>query len=538
MVTAEKPAEPVGVAFAAGALMAGGPVWHYLLVNHYPLTRPEAVVLPLTAALIGGAIACVAWRLGGWIGTVLFAGLLYVFVDLQFDLHVQVPSAALIIGCVVLSRLLQAHRARLAVITLGVFYLAALPGFVQRTEYSAREAIRPGSSLPLVVHVILDEQWGIGGLRAAGDTATAEFLEEFYTDRGFEVYPAAYSRWAQTLASIPDVLNLGQPYALDSVSPRRFRPKHNLYFERLRQRGYEIRVHQSTLLDYCRTARAEVVSCAEVDGNSIANLAYYRGPWTRRALIVSRYFLNVASHAYTKLHHDPTVWRRAVAGGGLRQLDRVRDEIASGPAKGTAFFIHALLPHRPLEVDAQCRAYANPGQRVGYDDGVGASDSLFRAHLGLYAAQTRCAHRAVAAVLDAIDSIAGRGSSIVIVHGDHGSRMSQEDLEEMTVARYDEQQLNAVFPTLLAIRRPGVPAAVHPEPVPAQEFLWHLVASDFKGDPPPVWSHFVGTRPSAITVSDTIRELDVDEMIWAGEFGAGTAKEWTESRRTSRSVEH
>ena len=31
----------------AGALMTGGPVWHYLFVNRYPFDRPEAVVLSL-----------------------------------------------------------------------------------------------------------------------------------------------------------------------------------------------------------------------------------------------------------------------------------------------------------------------------------------------------------------------------------------------------------------------------------------------------------------------------------------------------------
>ena len=40
----------------AGALLTGGPVWHYLYVNGYPLARAEFLVLPLLGALAGEAI--------------------------------------------------------------------------------------------------------------------------------------------------------------------------------------------------------------------------------------------------------------------------------------------------------------------------------------------------------------------------------------------------------------------------------------------------------------------------------------------------
>ena len=509
--------EPWWIAGGAGALLAGGPVWHYLATHHYPLARPEAVVMPLAAALVGALVALIAWRIGGWLGGLLFAVLLFVFIDLQFDLHDHVRTIFLAAGCVVLSLMLAARRAAIVCITLGVFYLAGVPRLVARGAAAERpdDATR-ASSLPLVVHLILDEQWGIGGFRAAGDTATAAFLQKFYTDRGFEVYPGAYSRWAQTLSSIPDVVNLGRPFVIDSVSSWRFRLDPNAYFARLRERGYRIRVYQSTFLDYCHTTGAEVDACDEVSGNSIANFAYFRGPWTRRARIAGRYFLNVTSHTYDRLYRDDAVWRRSVVGGGLRQLALVRDAIASGSPVGRAFFVHVLLPHRPTDVDAECRAHANPAHRIGYrEDAVRLTDSAFRAHLDLYAAQSRCAHRAVAQVLQAVDRMAGREGSIVIVHGDHGSRLSQHKRDAMPISGYDAPRLSATFSTLLAVRRPGVPAAVHREPVPTQDFLWHLIQRDFTGNDPGGWRHFVRANASSSATTDTLRELAIDEMIWA-----------------------
>ena len=497
--------------------MLGGPVAHYLLINHYPIARPEAFALPVAAALAGAVLSLVAWRIGGWLGTLVFAALLFLFLDVQFDLHLRVRTLFIAAGCVALSQLLWARRATIACITLGVFYVAGLVPLASGAPPVARTAAaaRRAEPLPLVVHLILDEQWGIGGFRSAGDTATAAFLERFYTDRGFEVYAAAYSRWAQTLTSIPDLVNLGQPYAIDSISPARFGVHPNAYFTRLRDRGYRIAVYQSTFLDYCHTPGAEVEACDEVSANSIANFAYFRGPWIRRALMAGRYYLNVTSHAYVRLHHDAVVWRRSGAGGGLRQLARVRDRIAARPQSGTVFFAHVLLPHRPTDVDAECRAHADHSQRVGYEDGVRLTDSAFRAHLELYAAQTRCAHRAIAEVLAAVDSTAGRNGSIVIIHGDHGSRMSQHEPANETLASYDARRLNATFSTLLAVRRPGVPAAVHWTPVPTQDFLWQLIRSEFKGRSSGTWRHFVRAPATRRGNTDTLRELQTSDMLWA-----------------------
>jgi hypothetical protein len=77
-LTGGRPTESVWLYALAGALLTGGPVWHYLFVNRYPFDRPETVILPLVAGLLGAAGAVVARRIGGVVGSLCFGGLLYV----------------------------------------------------------------------------------------------------------------------------------------------------------------------------------------------------------------------------------------------------------------------------------------------------------------------------------------------------------------------------------------------------------------------------------------------------------------------------
>ena len=522
------PLESVWLYALAGALMTGGPVWHYLFVNRYPFDRPEAVFLPLAAGLLGAGIAVVGRRLGGLLASLSFGALLYVFVDLQLNLEQSVRTLLVALGCVVLAHLLRSRRALLICLMLGTFNLASLP---RRggTPAPPREAagIRRPDSLPVLVHIVLDEQWGIGGLRAAGDQATAQFLTAFYLERGFEVYEGAYSRWAQTVTSIADMMSLGrpvktQPVPPDAKFPDRFRLLGNPYFERLLTMGYSIDVYGPTYVDYCRARAVPVAACRTVPGNSIANLGALGGAWTERAWLAGQYFLSVTSHAYRRLGgRDAEVRRRASAGGGLAQLAEVRDALADGVG-ATAILVHVLVPHRPLELEADCRVRADPTQRIGYDLPVPLSDSAWNALMALYADQVRCAHLAVGSVLDALDRTVGREQAIVIVQGDHGSGLHPDD--ETPAGRgttpastWDAERLNSAYSTLFAIRRPGVPGAVHREALPIQDFFWRLIRNDFRHGSDTTWEHYVRVHltDSLPAAADNIRALAPAEMLWA-----------------------
>ncbi len=500
----------------AGALMVGGPVWQYLYTNHYPFARLEAFLLPGAAALIGVAVGAAAFRAGGAVGTVLFGGLLFAFADLQFDLERRVYTAAILVLCIGLSALLRRHRAALACLTLGAFYAVGVmrPPLVPSAPTHGGEATARNGE-PILVHIILDEQWGIGGLRAAGDTATATFLTAFYLERGFEVYDAAYSRFVLTSESVPATLSLGQPAdykAHKGASPYVGSLRTNPYFKGLAGLGYQIEVFQTTYLDFCSAVDAPVAGCHTVSGNSIANIGYLGGSWTTRAMLAGRYFLNLNSHIYTKLHPESRAFRRSITGGGLASAKLLEVAIQEHPDEKTAYFAHLLLPHRPIDVDAECRPLVDPRDRMHYDYAEARGRSWPRA-LALEAGQIRCTHHVLSDIIDAIDRSVGRDGAIVIVHGDHGARLHDTQPVSGGLSQLNARQLNASFSTILAVRRPGIPAAEHLEPIPVQDFVWELFHTDFTGTVEGPWAHYL-RQATATEPGDTLRRLGAEDMLW------------------------
>lgn len=503
----------------AGALLLGGPAWQYLYRERYPL-RPEWLLVVGVPALLGALGATLARWLGGVLGAVVYGALLFLFVDLQFEIQDLVRAPILLALAIALALLLQQRRAAITAITLAALYAAALPRFGERsqgTQVAGSDGATARGTGPVVLHVILDEEWGVGGLRAEGDTATARFLTDFYLKRGFEIYPAAYSRYHQTAEAIPATLSLGEPLPPPPPGKMLDRRLRSIpYFDRLRARGYAVRVYQNLYLDYCVSRATPVVSCETQSGNSVANFGYLGGSALTRAELAARYFLNLQSHVYRKLYHDPEVARRASVGGGMLMMRHAREAIASGPRAGIAYFLHPLVPHRPIDVDADCNVLADPGRRVGYEQPPHFSDSAWRSTRALIAGQIRCAHRELDAILTALDARVGREHTIVIVHGDHGPRVYQHRPTRPGPQPLDERQLNGRFATLLAVRRPGVPARVVPEPVPVQDFVWRLARQDFVGPVAPQYQHFVRSSVGdSLPAADSIRTLSLAEMIWA-----------------------
>jgi hypothetical protein len=107
----------------------------------------------------------------------------------------------------------------------------------------------------------------------------------------------------------------------------------------------------------------------------------------------------------------------------------------------------------------------------------------------------------------------GPDGAIIIVHGDHGSRFFEvKPVRELS--QLDRRQLNSLFPTLIAIRRPGVPPAIHPGPVPVQDYFWALVRHGFVGEVDGAWEPFLRTALTHAEPADTLRTLGPGDMLW------------------------
>jgi hypothetical protein len=515
--------EPAWLYALAGVLLLAGPVGYYLYVERYPL-RGELVLLVGAPALAGALVALLANRIEGIVGGVAFGGLVFLFLDLQFPLEDHVRMAVPLTAALAFALLLRRRRAAITCVSLGAFFLS---GLTQRTPADSSPTTktlaeqRPG--LPVVLHIILDEQLGIGGLRMQGDSATADSLTDFYLRRGFEVYESAYSRYFLTMESVPALVSLGQrtPRQLTdgSRSPRRdfrFWLRANPYFEQLRSRGYVIRVFQSRFLDFCATPGVPIASCESYSGNSIANIGRLNGLATTRARFAARFYLNLNSRVYTKLRTDGEAWSRATLGGGLVSLRHLRDAIANGPRSGVAYFVHVMAPHRPLEVDAECRLVKDLGKRVPSTQPTQFSDSSWDGVRKRLSDQILCVQREVGAVLNALDRVVGQDKAIVLIQGDHGSRLYQRVPKQgASPSQLDDRQLGERYATLLAVRRPGVPPRMLAEPVPVQDFVWRIVRQDFRGPVALDFEQYVRASSMEAVRADSIRMLAPGKTPWA-----------------------
>ena len=513
-----KPTEPAWLYGVAGVLMLGGPVGRELYLNHYP-ARPEAFLLPLIAGAIGAIVAVGSWRVGGIIGTIAFGGLLFVFTDLQLDPERWTYTAVVLVGCIVLMQLLSAHRAAICALSLGALYLTSVvrPSIAPPpARMDAEGTGRPTN--PVLVHIVFDAHWGVGALRAVGDTQTADFLTDFYLTRGFHLYEAAYSRHMDTRESFRSVIHLGETPTdpMPQRGPYVHSMRRNPYFRRLHELGYAIRVYQSTHLDFCNSETA-VVSCEVQSANSIANVGLVDGSWLVRGFWGLQYFLSTRSHVFARLMPGPDSWRRALAGGALATGRDLSRAMASHPSGGTAWFVHVLLPHRPFQVDKECRIQNDPSRYLDYGLPAHPSDSLWRAALGAYAGQVRCAHRILADVIDAVDSTVGREHSIVIVHGDHGSWLHPEERHDysLPLSKYSASELNTHFATLLAVRRPQDSAALHRNPVPVQDIIRQLAQYGFSGAVSEEWPAYISRLPDREHPNGQVRALTAADMPWA-----------------------
>lgn len=515
--------EPQFYYAVSGALMLGAPFWRELYVSHYPFGRLEAWVLPLIAGIIGAAIALLSRKGGRVFATLTFGALLFVFADLQLAPEGWTYLGVTVGGCLLLSALLEHHRAFITSLALAAFYVSSLwrPPIGNEPKLAATSVAR--SENPVLIHVILDAQWGIGGMQAGGDSATAAVLRDFYLQRDFQLFEGAYSRFRSTREAIPNAFSLGLGRKFDSApAEEKYEPDLRTipYFTYLRQHGYDIHVLQSTYVDFCQSG--DVTSCSSEPFNSLRNTGSLDGPWFMRGRWVLRYFLQTQSRLYRRLYGPPDTWSYSVAGAGVRSLRElgtaidVLSEGSYGDVGGHAFIAHLLLPHGPMDVDSSCRLLADDSQRVPFRFKSVPSNKRWKEIVGVGGGQSRCAHLMLGELLDRIDGTIGRDRSIVIVHGDHGWRLQrEEDGRKKTLDELTLDELNASFSTLFAIRRPGVPASVSTAAVPIQDLLWNLVTTDFKGPTKTTWEQFVMRYPPEAGARLQLRELSADEMPWA-----------------------
>ena len=504
-------------ALAAGTALLWASLVNFLVYNDFPVLRPEALTVAAALFALCGLMALFYKGQRRW-GRALLEGLLaLLFVDLN---STSLPLA-LGVGAALGLFSWWRDRSLLGPMTIvgSVVLIATILGVgggrewiysresrgPNRTAAAPAQPVRATASKPAILHIILDEQIGIAGVRGEGAAQLRSDLKRFYLDRGFALYDRAYSEHLHTVNAVPYVLNYGEGLATRaSKNGARIGPlKH---FQTLHRLGYRLTVLQSDFAEFCEGN--VVAECLTYLQSSPRPLLTTSLSFRERTTLVALKFLSlsqalvrsnlVINSAMEKLGWlgvpAPTFeiynYARSSTVAALAATDVLATRLRSA-RPGEAFFAHLLLPHYPHVVRSDC-SYL-PRTEWRFRRGRATLAERQRTYLP----QVRCTMRKIDELLRAFAASPGGSNGIVIIHGDHGSRIVDYPAIVENIGRYSVEDVIADHSTLFAIRGPGIQATSFAEPESIAPLLRDFAASGFTKAPVPHRS-----RPASFVVSD------------------------------------
>lgn len=500
------------------ALIVLAPFVVLLSFHGYSYFTPEVLLIVVAALSVAALLALLLGIARPLLRAVVLAGLIVLFIDMHVDLPpwsslvlVLLFLAAVAAIATILSLLREHATAILAVVFVTLIALTLVRGSSNPNQIVS-ERIATASSgnaePPLLVHLLLDEHIGVEGLPrdipAARDLRAT--LIDFYTSRGFRLFGGAYSQYANTYNSIANLLNfssreVSHPY-LSPGEESDWNLKQSAYFQMLQQRGYRLHVYQSTYMDLCHAEGAQPQECTTYPVTSLAMLqnlklsTFEKARAIGNAIVTQSKLLLVANKVYQRvirgamlhvgLQLPPWRWQGPLFGPlpVPSVFARLSDDIVRHP-RGHAFFAHLLLPHYPYVFDANCHLRSSTSDwltnHIASNDGLvfNTADSRAQKYV-LYAEQTRCLLKLIDRLFDDLDSRGLLDDAIVVVNGDHGSRLPQHFPSGLTLTKglLTDSDFSDTFSALYAIRAPGVPSGYDDAPLSLVELLNHHLGGE------------------------------------------------------------
>lgn len=488
----------------AATLLLAVPLVAFLATNQYPLATPETGLL-FAGCLAAGALLGFLSSRFTWLGVLILGGGTALCLNSLYGWPGSTGGLVLLLAtCLVVAAALRRHLPAVLTAAGSVFIAATLliPGSGAREDQpaaagaTARPQPAAAADLPVILHLVLDEHIGTDGLppEVPGSAELARWLTESYVGQGFRLHPDAYSEYFETRNSLANLLNFSSG---ESDWAHLVRERHkpyvlaeSAYFRHLGGLGYRLHVYESDYLDYCHVPGITYAGCAHYRANSIAALPAAslgivdRARFIRNSVLGTSQYLQKLRDKYVRIRATlPRLalpaWDDGVSRVGplpvlavLRKLEA--DLRAARP--GNAYFAHLLIPHFPYLLDAQCRVRKNIDEWLyNYDPTASElepnSAAGRAARYEQYFAQIRCEQHLVNRLFEAMRQAGVWRTAIVIVHGDHGSRIVRRLPVQQTAASLTRSDLHDGFSTLFAAKLPGRAPGVVRDAKPLQALL-------------------------------------------------------------------
>ncbi|MGO6696185.1 sulfatase-like hydrolase/transferase [Rhizobium johnstonii] len=323
------------------------------------------------------------------------------------------------------------------------------------------------------IYIITDEMIGLNGIDKSlpGGRDTYDLMKSVFLKHGFRLFPRAFSRHFFTMVSIPAALNFDDRDAGDQAAKYTdnetpMNVMKSALFDQFASGGYDVTVFQSGHLNFCTQAVSECNTFPSFNADTdlakglTRDLTKISTIRTLKAIYVQSYTAARLLPWYSEITGESDLGDIVVPDyfdihGFLEWFRKFSDHaLASKP--GGLTFAHFLMPHNPPVLDENCVAqyrWENPYYLKESKHLSGQDFSASRAHFyEEYYQQARCALKTLDAFLTTVDNNPELSGAKIVVHGDHGSRISSGKFVEGALPR----DMIDNFSTLYAIRGKGI----------------------------------------------------------------------------------
>ncbi len=497
----------IALAVMAPFLILSAPFVNFIAVRGYGFGHPEVLIVFGFLSVPAAVIAAIAALRPDTLRPAVLGLLVVVFVHTELgfyapslgDPNIAAVIAALVYTAAILG-LAWAVRNNIEAIICAAFAVIVVSTIIFPGDPYAQDAGSPGpaanngtpdSTLPPVVHIVLDQHIGIDGLPSdiAGADDLRRDLAAFYAGYGFSLFTKAFTHFPATVESISGLLN--SKFAPDAnntteISNDMAYLRKNAWFTHLAGAGYRIDVLESRYFDYCGAEGVVVSSCLTYDQTDIRFFHRMKIGNLEKAKQLFAYFVSVdlgpILYRTIYLYH---LLRESLEGMGLglekwnfkaispsplvsldafsrlsRRIETLKD--------GEAVFAHLLLPHDPFILDRNCALKPdtatwavrnNPLWMYRVKNDVGLRIARYRE----YMAQVRCVTGRLAGIFEIMKERGVFDRSLVIIHGDHGSMIGITETFSLNRDEVTDGDIIDNYSTLFAIRGPGLAAATSTE---------------------------------------------------------------------------
>lgn len=465
-----------------------------LNVGYQPFTLE--VLATAAVALLAGAVC--AWLIdpGSRVGALGLAVLIVAWLHIYFPLHFPDPmrlSVAFVAVLLVLY-LARPFAAVASALALGASIAGAMLE-APASEQVLQERVVQGNTRPPVIHLLLDEHASDWGLPAdiVTDSERAALWEPLVR-RGFAVFDRGFSREGVSQRSFSAMVNPGvDPETALKLDGANWRFTRTSLLEQ---------IARSRPLDVTGISFMDLAPALKLTGNvarhANQNIAVAPSNFGSFGVAVSDRLRFLFAGALNWLSRGQKVpafqaaearWQgyfkqfelqsRMYTVTSLSALDRIEARLTSTPG-GRYVFAHLLLPHYPYSFRADCSIHSPSEWRSRVPEEGADTFETRRERYRLYLGQMQCLQTRLIGMLDRILALPAYRDAVVLLHGDHGSRIAFRDKQAwLNLGRSSAEFERDWRASFIAVRMPGSAGRRVETPTNISEVFHRLVATDF-----------------------------------------------------------